>query len=84
MTEALVVEGTFASESGASGFVRMMDPKLKLDVPESLTMFVAYTLAYTELPQSMLKGLARNKDIGTVHFVAAITLESAPLQLTVS
>jgi len=41
ITDAFVIRGTFTNRRGGSGLVRIMDPKLKLDTPESLTMLVA-------------------------------------------
>lgn len=41
ITDEFVIRGTFTNRRGGSGLVRIMDPKLKLDTPESLTMLVA-------------------------------------------
>ena len=52
----VVVNWTFASDIGGSGFVKMMPPLPALESSEMLTIFVAATLAKTLEPHARLNG----------------------------
>ena len=53
---ALVIEGTFDKDLGASGLVSIMPPLPPSDASEEPTTFVAKTVAKTLAPQGKLKG----------------------------
>lgn len=81
---ASVTAATFASNTGASGFVIITAPLPGSDSMEEPTILVATTFAKTLEPQGRLKGGERSVATGIVQLKAVITPLVEPSQLVSS
>ena len=81
---ASVIKGKLTKPVGTSGFVKITALLPSVDSGDVPTTFVAVSLAYTEAPQSKLKGAALSTVIGIEHAFAETIPELLPSQFTVS
>jgi len=80
--DPVVIDGTLARFTGASGEVSKIAPLPRGDYIEVPITFVAVSLAHTEEPQLILNGAALRTLTGSTQRLAAIIEVFEPLQLT--